>query len=269
MIIVKRDPGRGKRIVVGVAAAVAAVVATVIFPLVINPMLIERRADRELMQVPAFQQIAKWEPAIYKRMKANVVAAVGRRESSAQIQGRIRADVQKLATQYMKTASDEAVVEYLQVTLEEIRQVSSKDPDVAFAMLYEQKTDVDMTKYIDDATQKRDAAALTEIIHTGVAKEAGYQNDRRATQLLTQIVEGMRRDFGADGDLPFNGGRRALPEGDPNDDAMTRLIRAQAVMQQPIDKARSVEMMVEFYNRVLSLRADQSAQIMRLLLSKV
>jgi hypothetical protein len=41
-----------------------------------------------------------------------------------------------------------------------------------------------------------------------------------------------------------------------------------AYQSRTVDKQRTVDMTVEFYNRVLSLRSDQAAKIMRLLLSK-
>ncbi len=276
MIIVKREKsGRAKRVLLGIAAVIGVAVTTLVFPLVIQPMLIERRAERELMQMPAFQQIARWEPATYKQMKAAVVAAIGHRESSAQIQGRVRTLVQKLAMQYMKTASDEALIEYMRVNVDEIRQIAAKDADTAFAMLYQNKADVDISKFIDDTTRKRDESALAEIIHTGVTKEAGFQNDDRAKRLLQDVIAGMRADFGADADLPFNGGRRVLDTramfaNETHHDAAAEFVMAQSAQaRMPVDKPRACEMMIVFYDRVLALRSDQAAQVMRLILSKV
>jgi len=241
---------RGRRLGAGAGLALAhrAVVVTlgVAFPTVIRPKLIERKADKALMAMPAFQQIAKWEPASYNQMKAEMIGSLERDESSVQAQGRIRARVQKVSKQYMRTASDDSLIAYISVTVEEIKQVNAKDPAVAFGMLFGGKTDVDVTKYIDDATQKKDAEALAEIIHTGVAKEAGSQNDQKATQMLRDVVAGMRRDFGPDAELPFN------PKATGPDAASQR---------------RTCEMTVEFYNRILALRSDQSAQVLRLLLA--
>jgi hypothetical protein len=228
------------------AIIIGVVAVGVAFPTLIRPKLLERKADRALMAMPAFQQIAKWEPVSYNQMKAEMIGSLERNEPTAQAQGRIRTLVQKLSKQYMKTASDDSLIAYIAVTVEEIKQVNAKDPEVAFNMLFGGRVDVDVTKYIDEATQKRDAEALAEIIHTGVAKEAGLQNDQKATQLLRQVVEGMRTEFGADADLPFN--PKATPPTSEN-------------------RKKTCDMTVEFYNRILALRSDQAAQVLRLLLT--
>ena len=53
----------------------------------------------------------------------------------------------------------------------------------------------------------------------------------------------MRNDFGADANLAFT-------------------------PTQASDRSRSVQMALEFYKRVLSLRSDQSAKVLRLLFAK-
>ena len=216
--------------------------------------------------MPAFQQIAKWEPATYARMKSSMLEAIRRHESMAQAQGRVRTAVAAVAKKYMATASDEALVDYMRVMLDEIRQTTEKDPNVAYAMVFDGDNAVDITHYIDDATQKHDAAALAEIIHSGVLHEASYQNDQRATSILQQVVAGLRTDYGEDADLPFNKGVRQLKKGSYTSgvDAMM----AYAAMP-PVDKRRTCEMTIEFYNRILGLRSDQAAKVVRLLLSKI
>ncbi|HYS56327.1 MAG TPA: hypothetical protein VER58_21420 [Thermoanaerobaculia bacterium] len=208
------------------------------------PMILNKQADRELLKTPAYQQIAKWEPEAYAKMKAEMIDAIQSKQSPAVAQGRVRKVVEGLAKKYMKTADDAALVAYIKVTADEIQQVADKDSDVAFDMLFSNQTNIDITKYVDPETQKRDQEALAEVIRSGVAKEAGVQDDHRATQLLREVVNGMHRDYGNDADLAFN-------------------------PAQTTNKSRSVQMALQFYTRVLSLRSDQSAKVLRLLFSKV
>jgi hypothetical protein len=244
MIVVSRRSAGSKFALPAIIVGVIAV--GVLIPTVLQPMLLEKKADRELMAMRAFQQIAKWEPASYKQMKAEMIGSLQRHESSAQAQGRIRTVVMKLSKQYMKTASDRSLIEYINVTVDEIKQVNAKDPGIAFDMLFTGKTDVDLTKFIDEKTQKRDAQALAEIIHTGVAKEASFQNDQHASQLLRQVVDGMRQDFGAEAELPF---------------------KPSLVPRTADSERKTCDMTVEFYNRILALRSEHAAQVLRLLLT--
>jgi hypothetical protein len=266
---VQKKQGSGLQVALWVFAIVGAVVVLGGFKIG-WPMYLERRAEGELAKVPAYQQIAKWEPETYARMKKEMIASLQRRESPAQAQGRVRVLVTGLAKKYMKSAADDVLVDYLKVTMDEIRQMAARDPGIAYDMLFGGRQDVDMTQYLDPATQKHDMDTLAEIIHSGVAKEAGYQDDQRARQLLRQVVAGMRNDFGKDAELPFN------PKGAPPDGSQYRFnggleayAAAMAAYQnKQVDKKRTVEMTLEFYNRVLSLRSDQAAKVMRLLLSK-
>jgi hypothetical protein len=272
MIIVKKKPAPDrKRVIAGSFVIGIITFVAVLYPLVIQPMLMERKAEGELLQMPAFAQIAKWEPNLYKQIKTEVFDAVRRHEPSAQVQGRVRLLVQKLSRQYIGTASDEAAVEYLRVNVEEVRRIADRDPDVAFAMVYDGKSDADVSKYIDDALLKRDQAALAELIHTGVAKEASYQNDDRARRLVNEIIAGMRTDFGEDADLPFNRGRKVynpnvIFKNEQHRDAAAEAVILQGVADRSIDKPKANRMMLEFYDRVLALRTDQAALVTRLLL---
>lgn len=264
VIVVKRSNSQRKRVVSIIGGVVGVVLGFSAFSIGWR-MYLEHRAEQEFGRMPAFQQIARWEPATYKQMKEEAVAAIRNHEGSAGIQGRVRSMVQKVALRYMKTASDEALIDYMKVNVDEMRAIAAKDPGVAFEMLYNNKADVDLTKYIDSATQQRDEAALAEIIHTGVAKEAGYQNDQHATALLNQVVTSFRTDFGDDAEMPFNHGRTkasvAAAFMDPNSPFLG--------MSQPVDKERATAMMIELHSRILALRTDQAAQVFRLIFSKI
>jgi len=207
------------------------------------PMMIDKQADRELLKTPAYQQIAKWEPEAYAQMKASMIGSMQNHEPPEVAQGRVRKVVEGLAKKYMKTADDAALVEYIKVTAEEIKQVADKDANVAFDMLFSSQMNIDITKYVDAQTQRRDQEALAEVIRSGVAKEAGPQDDQRAMQLLRGVVNEMHRDYGTDADLAFN-------------------------PQQTTNKSRSVQMALQFYDRVLTLRSDQAAKVLRLLFAK-
>lgn len=207
------------------------------------PMLVDKQADRELLRTPAYRQIAKWEPEAYAEMKRQMIASLQRSDPPAVAQGHVRKIVEGLAKKYMKTADDMALIDYIKVTADEIRQVADKDSSVAFDMLFNSNANIDITRYIDRATRQHDMDALAEVIRSGVAKEAGIQDDQRATQLLRDVIKSMHNDYGADANLAFT-------------------------PTQASDRSRSVQMALEFYNRVLSLRSDQSAKVLRLLFAK-
>lgn len=241
MIIEKRSSVSPLRIIGGVFGFLGGLLA---WQLGVRPMLIEYQADKALSQTAAFEQIKRWDPEAYAQMKRAAVSSMRRGESPARLQGGVRAVVAGVVKKYIPHASDEALLDYLRITMEEVAQVNAKDPDAAYAMLFGNDMNFDMTKYVDEKTQQRDVAALAEIIRTGVAKEAGYQNNERATRLLQNLVQQFRSDVGADAEL-----------------------LALAVQGGGGDKRRTVDMTIELYRRVLAMRTDQAAQVFRLMLA--
>ena len=241
-MIIKKKSSSGLQVFLWIFAIVAAVGGFAAFKFGL-PTFIDKQADRELLKTPAYRQIAKWEPEAYAEMKRQMIGSIRRNDSPAEAQGHVRKIVEGLAKKYMKTADDMALIDYIKVTADEIRQVADKDMNVAFDMLFNSNANIDITRYIDRATQQHDMDALAEVIRSGVAKEGSPQDDQRALQLLRDVIGGMRNDFGADAELAFSPTRES-------------------------NKERSVQMALEFYKRVLTLRSDQSAKILRLLFSK-
>jgi hypothetical protein len=240
--MIKKQSSSGLQVFLWIFAIIAAVGGFAVFKFGL-PWFIEKQADQELLKTPAYRQIAKWEPEAYGEMKRQMIASMQRGDSPAVAQGHVRKIVEGLAKKYMKTADDMALIDYIKVTADEIRQVADKDSNLAFDMLFNSNTNIDITKYIDKATLQHDQDALAEVIRSGVAKEASPQDDQRATQLLRGVITTMRNDYGDQANLAF-------------------------APKQSSDKARSVQMALEFYNRVLSLRSDQSAKVLRLIFSK-
>ena len=240
--MIKKQSGSGLQVFLWIFAIIVAIGGFAAFRFGL-PWFLDKQADNELLKTPAYRQIAKWEPEAYAEMKRQMMASIQRSDPPEVAQGHVRKIVEGLAKKYMKTADDMALIDYIKVTADEVRQVADKDPNVAFDMLFTSNANVDMTKYIDKATQQHDMEALAEVIRSGVAKEASPQDDQRAMQLLRGIVKSMHDDYGDQANLAFS-------------------------PTQSSNKAQSVQMALEFYKRVLTLRSDQSAKILRLLFSK-
>jgi hypothetical protein len=239
---IKKKSSSGLQVFLWIFAIVLAVGGFAAFKFGL-PMFLDKRADQELLKTPANRQIARWEPEAYAQMKHEMLASMQRGDPPAVAQGHVRKIVEKVANKYMKTADDSALIDYIKVTVDEIRQVADKDSNAAFDMLFKTNSNIDTSGYIDTATQQHDLDALAAVIRSGVAKEASPQDDQRAMQLLRGVVVSMRNDYGEQGVLALSPARSS-------------------------DKAKSVQLALEFYKRLLSLRSDQAAKVLRLVLSK-
>ena len=241
----------------------------------VRPWWLDRAAEKVLRETPAFQEIARWEPGVYKQMKAGAVEAIRRGNPPDGIQASIRRQLLPVVKTYLPRASDEALIEYLRVSLDEAEQIAAKNPDAAYAMLISRETVFDLANYVDATTLQRDARALAEIVRTGVANDAGYQNDRHAQHELDLVKQKFVQDYGADGELVFTGGRRKKivmlaprPQAFGRPQPENPKANQMEMLSQTVEKPRTVEMAILFHRRILELRTDVAAQVVRLMLSK-
>src|SRR5260370_1799315 len=147
--MIKKKSGSGLQVFLWIFAIVVAVGGFAAFKFGL-PMLVDKQADRELHKTPAYKQIAKWEPEAYAEMKRQMIVSIQRSDSPAVAQGHVRKIVEGLAKKYMKTADDMALIDYIKVTADEIRQVADKDKNVAFDMPFNGHAPVDTPKHIDN-----------------------------------------------------------------------------------------------------------------------
>ena len=259
----------GSVLVLGVIAVVALIV--------VRSMILDLQAEDALSKVPAFQQIKRWEPQTYKAIKAEIVTALSNNRAENQAIAHAGTLALAEAKRYMKTASDESVVEFMRSSNEQVRETAAKDPDIAYDLLGG-RPDVDVQRYVDPRTEQRIGKAIGEIIRTGVAKEASYQNDARAKQLLEQIKASMHRDYGDDADLPRGIPHYTVQEWE--DTVRRRRLSTTDTLEwerqirlygkyHPIDRRRTCQMVVEFQDRILALPTEQAASVFRLLFSHV
>lgn len=207
------------------------------------PQLNARRTqtdiDEPLEKIPAYQQIAKYDPDTYRQIKAEIQKSLGRGESEPQIEARIRTIVGGLVRKYLPRASDDAVVGYIDIIIQEIEELTNQSPDLCYRFLFpEQYGPIEARKHFKAETQKADLDALAKVIQTGaensVAKEmSGYE------PLVQKLVTNLKKVYGDD----------------------------IALLKKPLepgtDKEKFCKLTVAFYREALKLPKKESSLVLR------
>lgn len=155
--------------------------------------------DQELREVPAFVAIKKHEPATYAAMKGELVSAMQEGANTNAILLRIHDLTASLAQKYMSRCSDQALVRYVRVTMDEVDQLSKRNPDAAFGMLFpEPGKFVDIRPFVDNATEREDSAALADVISSGAGQPVHADSSPRANELLSETARQLAAEDGAD-----------------------------------------------------------------------
>jgi len=201
--------------------------------------------DAQLRDVPAFAAIKEHEPATYQTMKSELVTAMQDGADKDAIVLRIHNLTAALAQKYIPRCSDQALVRYMRVTMDEVDQVSKKNPDAAFAMLFpEPGKFADIHSSLDETTQKEDLAALAAVISTGAGQPVRTSSDSRANDLLRQAFQELASEEGADA------------------------VKVIANPRAPgVDKRQVCTLISHLYGKVLALPEGDAALVLRTMLA--
>ena len=146
--------------------------------------------DKSLLEISAYQQIAKYDTKAYQEIKAEILNSIKKGESPTRAIGRGRKNIGELVTKYMPYASDEAIVRYMSGMIQEIEELASKNPDLCYQLLFPDRYgSPDSTKYFKPETQRADLNALVDVIRTA-AEQPQPEPDKTAGEALLKKVVG-------------------------------------------------------------------------------
>ena len=203
-----------------------------------------RDVERSLSEIAAFQQIAKYDPQVYQRIKTELVDSIRKGESQEQTVGRARQAVGGLVMRYIPHASNEAIVQYVRAMAIEIEELAEKNPEACYQFLFPARYgSADVTQYIKVETQRTDLAALAEVIRTAAEQPQPVPNAETGDALLKNL---MNRFYASQGD-----------------DAL--------LLQDPfapgVDKKKVSKLIASLYREALNLPQEESGLLLRHMLS--
>lgn len=131
----------------------------------ILPELNAFKAKSDIQQafsdIPAFQSIKNHEPDTYARLVASLTEVGKKGYSEQQAIDIVRGQISSLVAKRLPKASDEAIISYIGVLIDEMTELQSQGGDLCFRLLFPQAGGgVDGRKVFSKEIQKRDLEAL-------------------------------------------------------------------------------------------------------------
>ena len=201
--------------------------------------------DAQLRDVPAFIAIKQHEPATYQTMRSELVTAMQDGADTNAIRLRVHNITASLVQKYIPRCSDQALVRYMRVTMDEVDQLAKKNPETAFGMLFPEPGQfVDIHSSLDEATQKEDLAALAGVISSGAGQPVHPASGSRGTDLVGQAFQELASEEGADA------------------------VKTIANPRAPgVDKRQVCVLVSRLYRKILALPEDDAALALRTMLA--
>jgi hypothetical protein len=210
----------------------------------INSWKYQRDLDRSLLDISAYQQIAKYDMQAYQEIRAEILDSTKKGENPTQAIGRGRKKIGALVTRYIPHASDEAIVRYMIAMIQEIEELANKDPDLCYQFLFPDRYgSPDSTKYFKPDTQRADLNALADVIRTAAEQPQPEPDKTQGEALLKKVMSSFYEAHGEEAQLlrdPFAPG---------------------------IDKGKVCNLIAELYREALKLPQKDRGLLLRYMLS--
>jgi len=196
--------------------------------------------ERELKNIPVYKVISETDPATFEQISDELQSYVLNKQSKDVILEKIKGKVETLVFKYIPRASDQAAKQYMKVTVDELKQVSNKDPGICLQALFPDKLGfADITPFIDKGTQEADLNALKTVIETAVKTPNAPPDPKVVEKLLEKVTPQMEQEYG---------------------DKMNFLNR---IDDPTIDKKEACLMVIAFYEKIFALPDEESGPLLR------
>jgi hypothetical protein len=204
----------------------------------------QREIDQSLLEISAYQQIAKYDPNAYQEIRAEILDSLRKGESQPQSIARGRRLILGLVKKYIPRASDDAIIGYVNAMIQEIEELAAKDPELCYQFLFPEKYGTpDTTKHLKPETQRADLNALAEVIRTAVEKPQAEPDKVAGEAVVRKVLNTYYETRGDDVNLlkdPFAPG---------------------------VDKCKVCNLVAVLYREIVNLPKEKSSLALRYMLS--
>jgi len=227
---------------------IVAVTATVVIGVnLIGPPLQAQysisEAEENLLNQPDYAAMKKHEPEAYQQMMAILRDGLKAGNSVADIQVAARSVLTGLLEKRMPVAGDAAVVDYMKVSMRELREIHAGGDDACYTFLNPASgKPFDVTKRVSSVTMEADGRALAAVIESAATAPQPRVNLAEHEVSFVKVVEKLQAKYGDD---------------------LAMLDKPQTT---PTAKRRVCEMTADLYDDIFAMPSDQAGKLIRALL---
>ena len=222
------------------------VVAVVILYSILAPAVSKWQAERQLEHYPFYKQIAKTDPATYKRIREVVLDAVQNHRPDAETARQIAAILGPALPGQISRASDDSVVAFAREMSQLLSQMSRTNPDACFYLLHPEKRAT--TTIPNDSTYEKAEEqllnAMAEILESAANHPQAVPDPEQSQALVQGMFASLRKKHGKD----------------------TALLSGAAGTSE--ERKKVCEMSAEVFREVTAMPKAEGSMALRSLLSK-
>jgi hypothetical protein len=195
-----RGSARRPLVLIPIALTICVVLAALMQFYVTPKVLVawaEDRARDELLAIPVYAVLQKYEPTVFERLLLEYRLVVIDRSRIGTFADEASSQISDAATRHIAQSSDAALLGLMNDMLQRLQILRAKSPDDCYRYLFPNAVGPPQTgKYFDRASQERTLSLLAEVIRTSAEQPAAAAPPDRARNLLASIVQALNAEFG-------------------------------------------------------------------------
>jgi hypothetical protein len=166
----------------------------------ILPGVRDWQTDRQLRELPFYRDLAEVDPQTYQKIRVVASDSVRKGDGADVIASRMVPIVAGTVPKYVGTASDESVVAYIDVIVQQIEALHKSHSDACYYLLFprEQGAMPGVISSLDQKTRDESLDTLGRIVHSAVHTPQPLPDARKAEALLVPVMDQLRGEFGND-----------------------------------------------------------------------
>ncbi|WP_455813557.1 hypothetical protein [Pseudomonas graminis] len=200
-------------------------------------------AAAHLAQLPVWRTVKKQQPLLYQQAYDQLLSNLEAGMPEPQAIEQLRPLVADLLNQRINAARDQDLIDYMQVSLEQMKQIRERGPEQCFRFLFPQvKGGVNVSELVSKTLMERELQAMDVLLQHSSGVEQPVDLKQGRVQLQA-VVRQLYERWGSD------------------------LQTLNTPAEAGVNQAKLCDMTIDLYQSVLALTGKDSANVLRIIIS--
>jgi hypothetical protein len=198
------------------------------------------KLEEHFLSIPLYKDLQKFEPTIYQALILDAKLRFSQGASELEIISYLKKHIVKMVKKRLPIAPDKDLVVYTRIMVAEIRELTAKDPNLCFQMLFPEKFGpINLSEHISKATQTAELSALSALIRGSAETPQKTPGKAEIAKYLDPIFLKLHDIYG----------EKVLFFNDPDN--------------SKVSKKDACDMIADVYDLILTLHDGQSGPTLR------
>jgi len=161
-----------------------------------------KEIEAGILKLPLYQALKKYEPKTYSEILAEMQKGFRGEVNKSEMRAITLKKIVKVYLRYLPRSDDEALVQIIEILIEQIKQTMIQNPDVCYALLFPQFSNtIDPSSYMSAELKNRELEAMARIIETAITNPQAIPTASEVRHTQERLYQALAKTYGKDVEL--------------------------------------------------------------------